>query len=115
MPRFTMSANQAQFNKLMDLLNRNDETSPDVWNLIRMLATNQEFYQQVLSLSEAKDDKGVINWKQFFEKGSMYKQIYNLEIIEELMEAGNAATDLKRVAFVETQYKSAKTNSYGYA
>ena len=44
MPRFTISANQAQFNKLMDLLNRNDETSPGVWRLIRMLSTNQESY-----------------------------------------------------------------------
>ena len=35
----------------------------------------------------------------------MYKQIYNLEIIEELMEEGSAMTGDKRVAFVEFQYK----------
>ena len=40
MPRFTLSERQDQFDKLMDLLNRNDETSQDVWNLIRSLATN---------------------------------------------------------------------------
>ena len=73
----------------MDLLNRNDETSPDVWDLIRMLATNQELYQQVLSMSEAKNENGEISWQKFFEGSSMYKQIYSLEIIEELMEAGS--------------------------
>ena len=106
MPRFTMSSNQNQFTKLMDLLNRNDATSPEVWNLIRMLATNQEIYRQVLSLSEAKDENGAISWQKFFEGSSMYKQIYNLEIIEELMEAGNTSGgEDKRVAFVEYQYK----------
>ena len=44
MPRYMMSAQQEQFSKLMDLLNRNDETSLDVWNLIRSLATNQKLY-----------------------------------------------------------------------
>lgn len=56
-------------------------------------------------MSEAKNDKGEINWKQFFEGSSMYKQIYNLEIVEELMQDTNAMEDDKRVAFVEYQYK----------
>ena len=40
MPRYTLSANQEQFNALFNLLDRNDETSQDVWSLVRMLATN---------------------------------------------------------------------------
>ena len=71
-----------------------------------MLATNQEIYHQVLGFSEAKDDKGQISWEKFFEGGSMYKQIYNLEIIEELMEAGSTDGENQRVAFVEYQYKA---------
>ena len=45
----------------------------------------------------------------------MYKQIYNLEIIEELMEAGGAdGGEDKRVAFVEYQYKQKQiTTNYG--
>ena len=86
----------------MNLLNRNDETSPDVWNLIRSLATNQKLYKKVLSFTEAKDENEVISWDKFFGSGSMYRQIYNLEIIEELMEAGNVISkDNKRVSFVE--------------
>ena len=86
----------------MNLLNRNDEPSPDVWNLIRSLATNQKLYKKVLSFTEAKDENEVISWDQFFGSGSMYRQIYNLEIIEELMEAGNVISkDNKRVSFVE--------------
>ena len=111
MPRFTISANQSQFNKLMSLLNRNDETSPDVWNLIRSLSTNQELYQQVLSLSEAKNEQGEIDWKKFFEGSSRYKQIYNLEIIEELMQDGSSMEGDKRVAQVDNQNKSAKPSA----
>lgn len=40
MPRHTLSANQEQFQALFSLLDRNDETTEHVWNLVRMLATN---------------------------------------------------------------------------
>ena len=36
-----------------------------------------------------KNENGEISWQKFFEGSSMYKQIYSLEIIEELMEAGS--------------------------
>lgn len=52
MPRYTLSANQDQFQALIDLLDRNDEATSSVWDLVRMLATNQKMYQEVLSLSE---------------------------------------------------------------
>ena len=45
MPRYMISGEQKQFDKLMNLLNRNDEASPHVWNLIRSLATNQQLYK----------------------------------------------------------------------
>ncbi len=44
MPRHTISHNQAQFDTLMGLLDRNDGTSSQVWELIRMLETNQKIY-----------------------------------------------------------------------
>ena len=88
MPRHMISADQEQFEILLSLLNRNDETTQDVWNLVRSLATNESLYKQVVSLSGAKDEVGMIDWTQFFNSGSMYKQIYIQEIIEELMESG---------------------------
>jgi hypothetical protein len=45
MPRYLISENKDHFNRLMDLLNRNDETSPRVWDLIRSLSTNQTLYK----------------------------------------------------------------------
>lgn len=54
MPRHTLSSNQEQFQALISLLDRNDEASEDVWNLVRMLATNQNMYDEVLSLKKAK-------------------------------------------------------------
>ena len=67
----------------------------------------------MLSLSDAKNEKGEIDWKQFFEGDSMYKQIYNLEIIEELMQDENSMEGDKRVAYVEDQYKAKGFGSTG--
>lgn len=56
-----------------------------------MLATNQEMYRQVLTLKDAKDsDNGMINWHKFFNNNSIYKQIYNFEIIEAVMNEGDS-------------------------
>ena len=85
MPRHTLSANQEQFQALFSLLDRNDETTQNVWNLVRMLATNHQMYQEVLSLSSAQQDDG-INWVKVFEDPSLYKQIYKQEIIVAVME-----------------------------
>jgi len=71
MPRFTLSENQAQFDTLFGLLNR-PEVSVQVWDLIRMLATNRRMYEQVLCLKDCRDAGGKIDWKAFFEGGSIY-------------------------------------------
>ena len=100
MPRYTLSANQGQFDALFSLLDRNDETSADVWTLVRMLATNHQMYQEVLSLNQAQESSGMISWEKVFEDASLYKQIYTQEIIMAVMEASNSG-DSKRVMFVE--------------
>ena len=100
MPRHTLSANQNQFQALLSLLERNDEASENVWNLVRMLATNQTIYQEVLSLNEAQKD-GAIDWACVFEDSSLYKQIYKQEIIVAVMEASKLGLDNQRVMFVE--------------
>jgi len=86
----------------MKLLDRNDEASPLIWELIRMLATNQVLYKEVLTLENSKDSTGNVDWNKFFKQESVYKQIYNLEIIEAVMEEGDQILD-KRVEFVSFQ------------
>ena len=45
MPRYTISDNEEQFQQLFNLLCIDDaDTSRDVWNLVRMLATNSRMY-----------------------------------------------------------------------
>lgn len=103
MPRYTLSANQEQFQTLLSLLDRNDESTEDVWDLIRMLATNQQMYDEVLSLSAAQQADGV-NWARVFEDRSLYRQIYKQEIIVAVMEASSGSGEEgKRVMFVEEQ------------
>ena len=41
MPKYIIAANQEQFTTLMKQLERNNEASQEIWDLIRMLATNQ--------------------------------------------------------------------------
>lgn len=48
MPRYKISKNQDQFDLLISLLDRQDEASQASWDLIQMLATNQELYKRVL-------------------------------------------------------------------
>lgn len=63
MPRYTLSHNQAQFETLFGLLERKDESSPSVWQLIRMLVTNKQTYESVRDMKQ--------DWKSFFEQGSI--------------------------------------------
>lgn len=67
-----------------------------------MLATNQNMYDEVLSLKKAKQDDG-IDWTSVFEDESLYKQIYRQEIIVAVMETGSSENEKKRVFFVEEQ------------
>ena len=74
-----------------------------MWDLIRMLATNQQMYDEVLSLSAAQQEDGV-NWASVFEDQSLYRQIYKQEIIVAVMEASSGSgEEEKRVMFVEEQ------------
>jgi hypothetical protein len=57
----------------MALLDRKDESSDQVWELIRMLATNQKIYDEVISIEKAVSDSGEIDWKVFFDGDSVYR------------------------------------------
>jgi len=119
MPRFAMSANQSHFDTLMEVLDKNKEAKADAWDLIRMLATNQEMYKSVLTLKDAKDpDTGIIDWQKFFNGASVYKQIYMSEIIEAVMNEGQGSKFSdhgdRRVYFVEYQDTGRKKNKAGW-
>ena len=95
MPRYVLSANQTYFDTLFSLLDRNDESTPEVWDLVRMLNTNKQTFMQVLSL-QASADKG-IDWSKVFEDDSLYKQIYKQEIIMAVMEEDQEGMDQRVV------------------
>lgn len=99
MPRLTISQNQDQFDTLIGLLKRQDASTQNCWELIRMLATNQNMYNKVLNI-KLSDDKAKENefWAKFFESGSVQKRSYQYEIVEALMEENQALTN--RVFFV---------------
>ena len=110
MPRYTISDNQQQFQQLLELLDRNDDSSQDVWNLVRMLATNKTVYNEVLSFSRSQGADG-IDWSSVFEDQSLFKQIYKQEIIVAVMEANKLENINKRVILVSESQMDQKYGS----
>jgi len=60
MPRYTMSDQEGIFNSIINLLDRNDSSSMDVWELVRMLSTNKSMFTKVLNVEELRDGTGKI-------------------------------------------------------
>jgi hypothetical protein len=50
MPRYTMSAREDVFTALLTLLDRADDSTSEVWELIRMLSTNQKMFNETLQV-----------------------------------------------------------------
>ena len=68
MPRYTMSGREDVFQALLKLLDRNDESSDTVWNLIRMLSTNSSMFKAVLEVDQMRDkDSGKIAWENLLQ------------------------------------------------
>lgn len=72
MPRFALQANEAQYQTLWKLLERNDETCAKTWELIRMLATNEKQYMEVIRMDSVTDEEGQVDWTTFFKGSSEY-------------------------------------------
>ena len=71
MPRYSISANQGQFDTLFSLLDKNDDYAVEVWDLVRMLNTNRQIFTQILSLQ--KDANNSVDWAKAFDDQSLYK------------------------------------------
>jgi hypothetical protein len=57
---------------MLTLLDLDDtEVTSEVWELIQMLQTNQEFYRNVLTLNHAREGEK-INWSKFFDRKHPY-------------------------------------------
>ena len=110
MPRFKISKNQEQFDLLISLLDRSDKASQASWDLIQMLATNQDLYKRVMQLKTALDPlTGKIEWSKFFDSNSVYKLLYTLQIVEAVMEEGEGE-GLESVAIVSEDDYAKKKN-----
>ena len=103
MPRQLISGMKNEFNKLIELLDQNDNASTHVWNLIKQLSTNQVLKREVIYFSkDGVKEQDKIIWKKYFEEGSTFKQIYTYKIILEIMEAGLASCNIEKIQFVQT-------------
>jgi hypothetical protein len=58
-------------------------------------------FRDVLDVEAIKDASGKISWANLLENKSVYRKIYNFEIIGALLEDSKAFADNKRIEFVE--------------
>jgi hypothetical protein len=58
-------------------------------------------FRDVLDVEAIKDSSGKISWANLLENKSVYRKIYNFEIIGALLEDSKAFADNKRIEFVE--------------
>ena len=79
---------------LMSLLDGEDQkVAEEAWDLVQMLATNSNFYRQVLKLDIAKEGESAsVDWKKFFDRSSSYKLLYTLQIAQAVLEDGETDT-----------------------
>ena len=79
----------------MSLLDGKDnELAEKAWELIQMLATNLKLYRQVLKLDIAKEaGSESVDWTRFFDKSSSYRLLYSLQIVQAVLEDGEAETE----------------------
>lgn len=95
LPRYFVPRHQDHFDQLMSLLDGEDkELAGKAWELIQMLATNLKLYRQVLKLDIAKEaGSESVNWTMFFDKSSSYRLLYSLQIVQAVLEDGEAEAE----------------------
>lgn len=107
MPRFALQANSEQYETLWRLLERQDSTCAGTWELIRMLATNDKQYMEVIRMSSVTDEDGQVNWSALSESSNAFQKTYLQEIILSILEDAEESNDqVKRIMFVEEQQVS---------
>jgi len=100
MPRYTISGKEVIFQALLEVLDRNDESSDAVWSLIRRLCTNKTMFKAVLEVDQMRDESGKIAWENLLENKSIYRKVYNFDIIEALLEDTELFENGKRIIYV---------------
>ena len=86
MPRFALQANNELYSQLWNLLERKDETSEGIWELICMLATNEKQYMDVIRMSNVTNEDGEVDWESFFKGNNAYQKTYQQDIILSVLE-----------------------------
>ena len=85
---------------MLELLDRNDESSDSIWSLIRRLCTNKNMFKTVLEVDQMRDASGKIAWENLLENKSIYRKVYNFDIIEALLEDTQLFENGKRIMYV---------------
>lgn len=106
LPRYQLSHNNDYFNLLFTLLDRPDESSQTAWNLIQQLSTNPQTYKRILDLQLTKDGSNNVEWDKFIDSSSIYKLLYNFQIIESLMEEDSERRNTEIMSEIRAQPKT---------
>jgi len=81
-----IAADPTAFQRLYDLLSPGSVVSGEVWDILMLLPTNRAYLNRVTSpaLTEAK------RWEQIFDASSMYKLLYALQAVDDVLQGTDA-------------------------
>lgn len=86
MPRYILARDEKFFKMVFDLLDRKDVAN-DTWRFLSRLPISPVLYEKIVKLEGIRNQKDP-KWETVLGGESMYKLLYNLHVIEHLMEEG---------------------------
>ena len=108
LPRYKIAHTQRYFDMLFSILDRQDESSVDAWNLLKRITTNPAMLLRILNVDQQKDaETGAVNWHGVISSDNVYKLLYSLEIVESFMEEGD-----EEMQFLRVFYPAKKANAF---
>ncbi|EAR94410.2 ubiquitin carboxy-terminal hydrolase (macronuclear) [Tetrahymena thermophila SB210] len=90
MPRYILARDEKFFKMVFDLLDRKDVANA-TWRFISRLPISPVLYEKIVKLEGIRNEKNP-NWETVLGGESMYKLLYNLHVIEYLMEEGEVVS-----------------------
>eukprot|EP01119_Soliformovum_irregulare_P021052 TRINITY_DN6926_c0_g2_i1.p1 TRINITY_DN6926_c0_g2~~TRINITY_DN6926_c0_g2_i1.p1 ORF type:complete len:2370 (+),score=711.86 TRINITY_DN6926_c0_g2_i1:42-7151(+) len=103
-----INLSKEQFGQLYQLLSYGDSIGEKVWDLLNLLPINEELYKELQSLPEVD---GKVQWDQLMDSKSIFKLIYSLQIIQDLISSDSPDHAHNAKSWIE-KFESKKGTKY---
>lgn len=91
--------------KLFSLIDRTDDISTSAWELFNRIPPIPEVFKKILFFEKESKD-GTVNWDSILESTSVFKTLYNLYILDYLIEDHQEEENSALTQYIETDPKT---------